>query len=205
VIVSQNYRAAFVTIHACYVEILNDKQILLSTNMKFGKRVQICSLFCAKIRLQKKRQQFLYSVADRGPGIPAEQRKHIFERFWRESGKGSPGAGPGLAIVTEIMKTQRGGNQRRRQSRPRHSLYIALWPADGVMSEIKNRCRSRGQVNESSQSEKRPHYRQHNAHAFWNTSTVGRAVASSNRKFLGASYLASDAQPGRSVAIRTSI
>jgi len=49
------------------------------------------------------------SVADRGPGIPAEQRKHIFERFWRESGKGSPGAGPGLAVVTEIMKTQRGG------------------------------------------------------------------------------------------------
>ena len=49
------------------------------------------------------------SVADRGPGIPAEQRKHIFERFWRESGKGSPGAGLALAIVTEIMKTQHGG------------------------------------------------------------------------------------------------
>jgi hypothetical protein len=41
VIVSQNYRAAFVTVRAC-VEILNDKQILLSMNMKFGQRVQIC-------------------------------------------------------------------------------------------------------------------------------------------------------------------
>jgi len=44
------------------------------------------------------------SVADRGPGIAAEQRKHIFERFWRGSGKGGSGAGLGLAIVMEIMK-----------------------------------------------------------------------------------------------------
>ncbi len=49
------------------------------------------------------------SVADRGPGIPAEQRKHIFERFWRGSGKGGAGAGLGLAIVTEIMKAHQGG------------------------------------------------------------------------------------------------
>ncbi len=48
------------------------------------------------------------SVADRGPGIAAEQRKHIFERFWRGSGKGGSGAGLGLAIVTEIMKAHQG-------------------------------------------------------------------------------------------------
>src|SRR5262245_459225 len=40
------------------------------------------------------------------------------------------------------------GNPRRR-----HSLYIVLWPADGV-SEIRKRRRSRGQVNESSRPEK---------------------------------------------------
>src|SRR5215475_8509907 len=44
------------------------------------------------------------SVADRGPGIAAEQREHIFERFWRGSGIGGSGAGLGLAIVMEIMK-----------------------------------------------------------------------------------------------------
>src|SRR5215813_11394889 len=48
------------------------------------------------------------SVADRGPGIAAEQRKHIFERFWRGSGKGGSGAGLGLAIVMEIMKAHQG-------------------------------------------------------------------------------------------------
>jgi two-component system sensor histidine kinase TctE len=48
------------------------------------------------------------SVADRGPGVAAEHRKHIFERFWRGSSKGGSGAGLGLAIVMEIMKFHRG-------------------------------------------------------------------------------------------------
>ncbi len=48
------------------------------------------------------------SVADCGPGIAAEYRKHIFERFWRGTGKGNSGAGLGLAIVTEIMKAHQG-------------------------------------------------------------------------------------------------
>jgi signal transduction histidine kinase len=48
------------------------------------------------------------SVADHGPGIPSEHRKHIFERFWRGTGTGSPGAGLGLAIVAEIMKAHHG-------------------------------------------------------------------------------------------------
>jgi two-component system sensor histidine kinase TctE len=48
------------------------------------------------------------SISDRGPGIPPNQRKHIFERFWRGKGKSSTGAGLGLAIVSEIMKAHRG-------------------------------------------------------------------------------------------------
>jgi two-component system, OmpR family, sensor histidine kinase TctE len=48
------------------------------------------------------------SVADLGPGIAAEQRKHIFERFWRGSGTGGSGAGLGLAIVAEIMRAHGG-------------------------------------------------------------------------------------------------
>jgi len=50
----------------------------------------------------------IISVADHGPGIAAEEREHIFERFWRGSGKGGSGAGLGLAIVTEIMKAHQG-------------------------------------------------------------------------------------------------
>src|SRR5262249_55346451 len=48
------------------------------------------------------------SVLDRGPGIAAEQRELIFERFWRGKGTASNGAGLGLAIVREIMNAHRG-------------------------------------------------------------------------------------------------
>jgi len=48
------------------------------------------------------------SIADRGLGIPPEQRDHLFERFWRGKGTTSPGAGLGLAIVAEIMKAHHG-------------------------------------------------------------------------------------------------
>jgi two-component system, OmpR family, sensor histidine kinase TctE len=48
------------------------------------------------------------SVADRGPGIPPEDRPHILKRFWRRKGSASQGAGLGLAIVDQIMKAHRG-------------------------------------------------------------------------------------------------
>jgi signal transduction histidine kinase len=44
------------------------------------------------------------SVQDSGPGIPADDRPHIFERFWRGKGARADGAGLGLAIVLEIVK-----------------------------------------------------------------------------------------------------
>jgi signal transduction histidine kinase len=42
------------------------------------------------------------SVDDRGPGIPAEHRAQVFERFWRAPGQSRPGSGLGLALVHDI-------------------------------------------------------------------------------------------------------
>jgi two-component system, OmpR family, sensor histidine kinase TctE len=44
------------------------------------------------------------SVLDNGPGIAADDRPHIFDRFWRGRGVRTHGAGLGLAIVMEIAK-----------------------------------------------------------------------------------------------------
>ncbi|MBZ0093011.1 MAG: sensor histidine kinase, partial [Sulfuricellaceae bacterium] len=41
-------------------------------------------------------------VEDDGPGIPAEDRAHVFERFYRVAGSSGEGSGLGLAIVAEI-------------------------------------------------------------------------------------------------------
>jgi signal transduction histidine kinase len=44
------------------------------------------------------------SVLDSGAGIRADDRPHIFERFWRGKGVRGHGAGLGLAIVMEIVR-----------------------------------------------------------------------------------------------------
>lgn len=41
-------------------------------------------------------------VEDDGPGIPADQRERVFERFQRIPGNPQPGSGLGLAIVREV-------------------------------------------------------------------------------------------------------
>lgn len=51
---------------------------------------------------------FQLSVADDGPGIAADQRTLVFERFYRGSGHAASGAGLGLAIVREAVKRLRG-------------------------------------------------------------------------------------------------
>lgn len=43
-------------------------------------------------------------VEDDGPGIPAEQRSQVFERFHRMPGTEQPGSGLGLAIVQEVAR-----------------------------------------------------------------------------------------------------
>ncbi|HZR84442.1 MAG TPA: ATP-binding protein [Candidatus Binatia bacterium] len=42
-------------------------------------------------------------VRDRGPGVPAEHRAHVFERFYRVPGALAGGAGLGLSIAREIV------------------------------------------------------------------------------------------------------
>jgi signal transduction histidine kinase len=42
------------------------------------------------------------TVSDDGPGIPAEERSRVFDRFYRRAGAALPGSGLGLAIVQAI-------------------------------------------------------------------------------------------------------
>lgn len=47
-------------------------------------------------------------VTDNGPGIPAEIRDRVFERFYRNAAPGQHGTGLGLAIVKEIVLAAQG-------------------------------------------------------------------------------------------------
>ncbi|MDB5765490.1 MAG: histidine kinase, partial [Collimonas fungivorans] len=48
------------------------------------------------------------NVSDNGPGIPAEVRDRVFERFYRNAAPGQEGTGLGLAIVKEIVMAAQG-------------------------------------------------------------------------------------------------
>jgi signal transduction histidine kinase len=48
------------------------------------------------------------SISDRGRGVAPADRERIFERFSRGDGGTSEGAGLGLSIVKEIMRTHGG-------------------------------------------------------------------------------------------------
>ena len=41
-------------------------------------------------------------VVDTGPGIPPDERKRVFDRFYRPPGTAPPGSGLGMAIVKTI-------------------------------------------------------------------------------------------------------
>jgi two-component system sensor histidine kinase KdpD len=50
----------------------------------------------------------LISVADRGPGIPAESIPHLFEKFYRAPASRAGGTGLGLCLVKGFVEAQGG-------------------------------------------------------------------------------------------------
>lgn len=54
--------------------------------------------------LNKEQALAVLEVEDNGPGIPASERAHIFERFYRILGSNVQGSGLGLSIVREIAQ-----------------------------------------------------------------------------------------------------
>lgn len=60
------------------------------------------------VRLSKQQHEMMFEVCDNGPGIPAELRARVFERFFRILGNKSPGSGLGLGIVQQICQLHNG-------------------------------------------------------------------------------------------------
>lgn len=57
-----------------------------------------------RVRASDDRRMAYLEVEDTGPGIPAAERSHVFERFYRILGSDVEGSGLGLAIVREIAQ-----------------------------------------------------------------------------------------------------
>jgi signal transduction histidine kinase len=78
------------------------------------------------------------AVRDEGPGIPAEDQAHLFERFYRAGGGKASGSGLGLAIASELAARMNGEIEVR--SRPGETVFTLLLPAPaGAVSRENGR------------------------------------------------------------------
>jgi signal transduction histidine kinase len=61
------------------------------------------------VRTRRRDGSATLEVSDTGPGIPADDLPHVFERFWRgANGAKAPGSGIGLAVVAELTAAHHG-------------------------------------------------------------------------------------------------
>jgi two-component system OmpR family sensor kinase len=52
--------------------------------------------------------RIILTIEDEGPGIPLEERKNVFQRFYRYQGQRAMGSGLGLSIVKEVVDFHHG-------------------------------------------------------------------------------------------------
>jgi signal transduction histidine kinase len=67
------------------------------------------------------------SIADDGPGIPAEHIEHVFDRFYRADAELASGSGLGLAIARELAAVMQGSVTL--ESRPGRTVATLSLPA----------------------------------------------------------------------------
>ena len=82
------------------------------------------------VRAERQNGLFRIAVSDHGPGIPPEERGHMFEKFFRGRGVGStPGAGLGLSIARSLVVLH-GGTLDYEDTPGGGSTFVVCLPAE---------------------------------------------------------------------------
>ena len=93
-----------------------------------------------EVKVDADGEHAVVSVADDGPGIPAELRPRIFERFVRGAGDAGPsrrgGSGLGLAIVNAVAQSHDGTVELAADGDGPGTRFIVRIPLHGDSSEI---------------------------------------------------------------------
>jgi signal transduction histidine kinase len=74
-------------------------------------------------------------VEDEGPGIAADDRAQLFERFYRGDGTKASGSGLGLAIAWELAELM--GGEIALESRPGRTVFAFGLPNDPTPSDLR--------------------------------------------------------------------
>ena len=85
------------------------------------------------VRIRCDEKSAFMEVVDHGPGIPPEERHHVFERFARlNSGEGRQGVGLGLYIVNIIARNH-GGSVHVEETPGGGGTFVVTLPLVGTM------------------------------------------------------------------------
>ena len=80
------------------------------------------------------------SVADSGPGIPADEQGRVLERFWRGSAaRGTSGRGIGLAVAADIIRAHGGQIEVGKADAGGARFVVTLPAASGRSATRPNR------------------------------------------------------------------
>jgi two-component system OmpR family sensor kinase len=83
-----------------------------------------------RVRAVSRGGRAVLEIEDDGPGIPAEQREPLFERFYRLEGTRASGSGLGLAIARELAELMEGTIEIT--SPPGRTVFTLSLPGSGV-------------------------------------------------------------------------
>jgi len=61
-----------------------------------------------QVEVRRRDDAVVFTVRDRGPGVPGSDLPHVFERWYRGTGARYPGSGLGLAIARAIVDAHQG-------------------------------------------------------------------------------------------------
>jgi two-component system OmpR family sensor kinase len=79
--------------------------------------------------VERRNGEVVLAVEDDGPGIPADQREKVFERFYRGAGDYSGSSGLGLSIVRAVAESHRGTVRLVEPLDGRGARFVVRFPA----------------------------------------------------------------------------
>jgi signal transduction histidine kinase len=95
---------------------------LLDNARKYGEGSSI------EVRVTREGKVVVADVIDAGPGIPEEEKAHVFERFYRGAARGEvEGSGLGLSIAQQAVSRAH-GTLSLRESRPGRTAFEIRLP-----------------------------------------------------------------------------
>jgi two-component system phosphate regulon sensor histidine kinase PhoR len=102
---------------------------LVENALKYAPKTEI-----VRVEVARDDEQAVLRVVDRGPGIPAEDRERVFERFYRGKSARSGqvrGSGIGLALVQHIAEAHGGDVEVREGEGGRGATFVVSIPLAG--------------------------------------------------------------------------